>query len=212
MITQSFLYNAIFFTYVLILEKIYGVPSSSTAYYFFPFAVGNLIGPLVLGPLFDTVGRRRMIALTYCTSAVLLALSGWLLAEGALTATTQTALWCVIFFIASAAASSAYLTVSEIFPVEIRGQAISLVFAIAQGVGAAGAALFGAIVAAATREVTIGGQVHVVVADLTPLAIGYVAAAALMFLGGLVAWRFGVDAERRSLEDVAAPLTAVPEP
>jgi len=211
MITQSFLYNAIFFTYVLILEKIYGVPSSSTAYYFFPFALGNLIGPLVLGRFFDTVGRRKMIALTYCTSAVLLAISGWLFADGALTAQTQTALWCAIFFIASAAASSAYLTVSEIFPLEIRGQSISLIFAIAQGVGALGAAMFGRFVAAATHEVQVDGKPEVVVDSLGPLSTGYLVAAGIMFVGGLVAWRFGVDAEQKSLEAIAQPLTASEE-
>jgi MFS family permease len=209
MITQSFLYNAIFFTYVLILERIYHVSSGSTAYYFFPFAAGNLIGPFVLGRFFDTVGRRKMIALTYCSSAVLLAISGWLLYRGALTAQSQTILWCIIFFIASAAASSAYLTVSEIFPVEVRAQAISLIFAIAQGVGALGSALFGAIVASATVERIVNGVVIVVVKDLGPLAWAYVGAAVVMFAGGLTAWFLGVDAEQKSLEDVATPLTAV---
>ena len=207
MITQSFLYNAIFFTYVLILERIYHVSSGSTAYYFFPFAAGNLIGPLVLGRFFDTVGRRKMIALTYCSSAVLLAVSGWLLYRGALTAQTQTVLWCVIFFIASAAASSAYLTVSEIFPVEVRAQAISLIFAIAQGFGALGSALFGAIIAAATVERVVDGITTVVVTDLGPLAWAYVGAAVVMFAGGLTAWFLGVNAEQRSLEDVATPLS-----
>lgn len=208
MITQSFLYNAIFFTYVLILEKIYNVPPGSTAYYFFPFAAGNLLGPLLLGRFFDTIGRRKMIALTYCSSALLLGVSGWLFDRGALDATTQTVLWCTIFFIASAAASSAYLTVSEIFPLEIRAQSISLIFSIAQGFGASGSALFGAIVASATREV--GGVV--VVADRGPLAWGYIGAAAIMFIGGLVAWRFGVDAEQRSLEDIAPPISVTETP
>ncbi|MDX2093361.1 MAG: MFS transporter [Kofleriaceae bacterium] len=212
MITQSFLYNAIFFTYVLILEKVYGVASGSTAYYFFPFAAGNLLGPLLLGRFFDTIGRRTMIALTYCSSAVLLALSGWLFAHGHLTAQTQTILWCATFFIASAAASSAYLTTSEIFPVEIRAQAISFIFSIAQCVGAVGAAVFGAVIAAATKEMIVDGQVEVVVADLTPLAVGYVAAAVIMFTGGVVAWFLGIDAEQKSLEDVATPLTAVESP
>jgi len=222
MITQSFLYNAIFFTYVLILEKIYQVPSGSTAYYFFPFAAGNLLGPFLLGRFFDTIGRRKMIALTYCTSAVLLAVTGWLFNEGALDAQTQTALWCVIFFIASAAASSAYLTVSEIFPVEMRAQSISLIFSIAQGFGALGAALFGSIVASATHEVTFEGTiptfqipfrvVDVVVDDRWPLAAGFAGAAAIMFLGGVVAWFFGVDAEQKSLEDIAPPMGAVETP
>lgn len=208
LVTQSFLYNAIFFTYVLILEKIFGVPSSSTATYFFPFAAGNLLGALLLGRFFDTVGRRKMIALTYALSASLLAFSAWLFARGLLTATTQTALWCVIFFFASAAASSAYLTVSEIFPVEIRSQAISIIFSLAQGFGALGAAGFGAIVDAATHEAMIDGRPEVVVDDLQPLALGYVAAAIVMGFGALFAWRFGVDAEGRSLEELAPPLTS----
>jgi MFS family permease len=212
MITQSFLYNAIFFTYVLILEKVYGVASGSTAYYFFPFAAGNLLGPLLLGRFFDTVGRRPMIALTYCTSALLLAVSGWLFAHDMLTAQTQTILWCATFFIASAGASSAYLTVSEIFPVEMRAQAISLIFSIAQGFGAMSAAMFGALIAAATGEKLVNGQIEVVVENLTPLAVGYISAAGIMFLGGVVAWFLGIDAEQKSLEDIATPLTAVEPP
>ncbi|MEO8703214.1 MAG: MFS transporter [Kofleriaceae bacterium] len=203
MITQSFLYNAIFFTYALILRDFYAVPSASVGYYIFPFALGNLLGPLLLGRFFDTVGRRRMIALTYCSSALLLAFAAWLFHRGALTAETQTLLWCLIFFIASAAASSAYLTVSEIFPVEIRAQAISLVFATAQAFGATAPPLFGWIIAQAVDPTGT-------VVDLTPLAIAYAGSALIMFGGGLVAWFFGVDAERRSLEDIAAPLSSVP--
>jgi len=212
MVTQSFLYNAIFFTYVIILEKIYGVPSGSTAYYFFPFAAGNLLGPLLLGRLFDTIGRRKMIALTYCSSALLLGLSGYLLQAGVLTAQTQTILWCIIFFIASAAASSAYLTVSEIFPVEMRAQSISLIFSIAQGFGALGSILFGAIVASGTHEEMVNGKSETFVDNLVPLAIGFGIAAAIMFVGGLVAWFFGVDAEQKSLEDIAAPLSSTESP
>ncbi len=212
MITQSFLYNAIFFTYAIILEKIYNVESGSTALYMFPFAAGNLIGPFMLGKFFDTIGRRKMIAITYCSSAILLAISAYLLHAGVLTAATQTALWCVIFFIASAAASSAYLTVSEIFPVEMRAQSISLIFAISQGFGALGSVLFGAIVAASTREVTVNGKVSVVVDNLGPLAYGYVGAAGIMFIGGVVAWYLGVDAEGKSLEDIAPPISATETP
>ncbi|CAN5657220.1 MFS transporter [soil metagenome] len=198
MITQSFLYNAIFFTYALILKDFYGV--THIGYYFFPFALGNLIGPLALGRLFDTVGRRKMISITYCTSGLLLALSGALFARGALDATTQTALWCVIFFIASAAASSAYLTVSEVFPVEIRAQAISVVFAIAAGIGGIGPFVFGAIIDRATDPVT-----HKVI-SVGPLAIAYVVSAAIMVAGGVVAWFYGIDAEGKSLEDIAEPV------
>jgi MFS family permease len=208
MITQSFLYNAIFFTYVLILERIYGIRTDDTWLYFFPFAAGNLLGPLIIGRFFDTIGRRKMIALTYCTSAVLLALSGFLLERGALTATSQTALWCVIFFIASAAASSAYLTVSEIFPVEVRAQSISIIFATAQSFGALGPLIFGSIIAAATHEELVNGTMQIVVGSRTPLALGYIAAAAIMFTGGLVAWFLGVDAEQKSLEDIAPPISA----
>jgi MFS family permease len=218
MITQSFLYNAIFFTYALILEDIYGV--KDTGVYFFPFALGNLLGPLVLGRFFDTIGRRKMIALTYCFSAVLLALSGWMFARGMLDAKTQTAMWCAIFFIASAAASSAYLTVSEIFPLEIRAQAIAVVFAIAQGFGAIGSAIFGAIIDAAITHDPSTPQfgpvtLHVTidhVKSLTPLAVAYVGSAAIMFLGGMVAWFLGVDAEGKSLEEIAPPIESEPPP
>jgi MFS family permease len=143
---------------------------------------------------------------------LLLALSAYLLQAGVLTATTQTVLWCVIFFIASAAASSAYLTVSEIFPVEMRAQSISLIFSVAQGFGALGSAIFGAIIAASTREVNIGGKVEVVVDKLAPLSWGYVGAAAIMIIGGVVAWFLGVDAEGKSLEDIAPPISAAETP
>lgn len=204
MLTQSWLYNAIFFTYSIILSDFYGV--KQTGFYLFPFAAGNLLGALVLGRLFDTIGRRKMIAATYCSSAVLLAVSAWMFHAGALTATTQTAFWCVIFFIASAAASSAYLTVSEIFPVEIRAQAISIVFATAQTVGATASGIFGWVIAqsidAKTKQIL----------SLTPLTMAYIACAAIMFAGGLIGWFFGVDAEGKSLEDVAAPLNAAAPP
>jgi MFS family permease len=208
MLTQSFLYNAIFFTYVLILHDFYGVKESVVGYYIFPFAAGNLAGPLLIGRYFDTIGRRKMIAVTYCTSAVLLAISGWLLYAGVLTAFTQTALWCVIFFIASAAASSAYLTVSEIFPVEIRAQAISIFFATAQAFGATAPTIFGAIIAAATVKVDGVTTIKTVV----PLALAYVGCAVIMFGGGLIAWFLGVDAEGKSLEDIAPPLNSVGTP
>ena len=197
MVTQAFLYNAIFFTYALVLTNFYHVPASETGLYFFPFALGNLLGPLTIGHLFDTIGRRRMILATYCTSAVLLAVSGFLFHQGVLNAATQTGLWCLIFFLASAGASSAYLTVSEIFPLELRAQAISFFFAISQLAGGVAApAIFGALI----------GQGK----DPGPLTIGYYAGAAIMFAGGLIAWFFGVNAERRPLEDIATPLSAAP--
>jgi MFS family permease len=189
MVTQSFLYNAIFFTYAMILVDFYGVRSAAVPYFIFPFALGNLLGPLVLGHLFDTVGRRAMIAGTYIISGLLLALSGWLFRAGLLSVFEQTALWCLIFFIASAAASSAYLTVSEIFPLEMRAQAIALFFAVAQLFGGVIApALFGFLIASRSRPA---------------LAWGYQGGALIMIVGGLVAWWLGVDAERKPLEDVA---------
>lgn len=195
MITQSFLYNAIFFSYALVLTHFYHISSSNTGYYFFPFAAGNLAGPLLIGHLFDSLGRRRMIASTYCLSGILLAVSGWMFDQGMLSALSQTVFWCVIFFLASAGASSAYLTVSEIFPLELRGQAIAVFFAVSQGAGAGATALFGALI----------GSGH----NPGPLAMGYYLGAGIMFAGGVVAWFFGVNAERKSLEDVATPLSAV---
>src|SRR5438105_3910328 len=196
MVTQAFLYNAIFFTYGLVLANFYHIPSDQIGYYFFPFAVGNLAGPLLLGHLFDTIGRRVMIMSTYCLSAVLLAISGWLFYQGMLTAVTQTIFWCVIFFLASAGASSAYLTVSEIFPLELRAQAISFFFAISQAAGGVAApSLFGALIGSGKNP--------------GPLTVGYLLGAGVMFAGGLIAWFFGVNAERKSLEDIATPLSAV---
>jgi MFS family permease len=199
MVTQAFLYNAIFFTSGLVLSKFYHIPPDRLGIYFFPFAVGNLAGPLILGPLFDTVGRRVMIASTYCGSAILLAISGWLFDQGVLNATTQTGIWCVIFFFASAGASAAYLTVSEIFPLELRAQAIAFFFAISQLAGGVAAPfIFGALIGNASSR--------------GPLTVGYYLGASLMFVGGLIAWFFGVNAERQSLEDIASPLSAVVSP
>jgi MFS family permease len=198
MITQSFLYNAIFFTYALVLTKVYGVASTDTAYYYIFFALGNLIGPLTLGHLFDSVGRRRMIAGTYLVAGVLLAISAVLFQAGALDAVTQTACWCVIFFFASAGASAAYLTVSEIFPVEVRAKAIAVFFAIAQSFGAFGPWLYGLLIG--------NGKDH------TTLFIGYLIGAGIMAVGGVVEIFLGVDAERQSLEDVATPLSAASRP
>ncbi len=200
MVTQSFLYNAIFFTFALILGKFYGISGGAVGYFIFPFAVGNLLGPVLLGKLFDTVGRRIMIGTTYCSSAILLFVTGLLFKNGALNATTQTVLWCVIFFIASAAASSAYLTVSEVFPLEIRAKAISLFFAVSQFFGGVIAPfLFGKLVGAAGSGAT---------PDRNPLFWGYTIGSVLMFLGGLTAFVYGVNAERQSLESVARPLSA----
>lgn len=189
MITQAFLYNAIFFTEALVLTTFFGVDAGRVGYYIFPFAIGNLLGPLVLGHFFDTIGRRRMIAATYGISALLLALTSAAFLAGKLDATSVTACWSVIFFFASAGASAAYLTVSEIFPIETRAVAIAIVYAIGTLVGGALApALFGALIA-----------------TKSPLAIviGYGIGAGAMLVGAVVAAIWGVDAERKMLEDIA---------
>ena len=189
MITQAFAYNAIFFTYALVLARFYGVKPQHIGYYILPFSLGNLLGPLLLGHLFDTIGRRVMISVTYALSGLLLALTGYGFLEGWLTATTQTALWCGVFFVASAAASSAYLTVSELFPVEMRGMAIALFYAIGTGVGGLGApALFGALIETGSRLRVFDG---------------YLLGAALMILASFVAAIFGVSAEQKSLEAIS---------
>jgi MFS family permease len=195
MITQSFLYNAIFFTYGLVLTQFYGVSATSVPIYGLAFSVGNLLGPLVLGPLFDSVGRKKMISGTYILSGLLLALSAMLFDNGSLDATTQTLMWVVIFFFASAGASSAYLTVSETWPIEIRSEAIAVFFAIGTIAGALGPAFYGALIGDGSSR--------------TGLFIGYLVGAAIMVLGGLVEVFFGIDAEGKSLEDITAPLTAV---
>jgi MFS family permease len=190
MIAQAFAYNGIFFTYALVLTRFYGVASDRVGLYLLPFAVGNLLGPIVLGPLFDTVGRRPMIAATYVVAGVLLAVTGWAMASGRLTAATQTAMWCAVFFVASAAASSAYLTVSELFPVELRGMAIALFYAVGTATGGLVApALFAALVQTGSRGRVLDG---------------YLLGAGLMVAAGLVAAILGVPAERKSLEEIAA--------
>ncbi|MGG7466506.1 MULTISPECIES: MFS transporter [unclassified Plantibacter] len=195
MITQSFLYNAIFFTYALVLQNFYGTSPSSTQYYFFPFAIGNLLGPLLLGHFFDVWGRRKMILLTYGVSGAVLAVSAVLFQAGTLNAATQTIFWCVSFFFASAGASSAYLTVSEIFPLELRSQAISYFFALGQIAGSVAPLLYGSLIGDGS--------------DRGPLTIGYFIGAGVMIVGGVVTFIFGVDAERKSLETVTSPLSLV---
>lgn len=195
MVTQAFLYNAIFFTYALILADFYGIQGGAVAYFIFPFALGNLLGPILLGRYFDTIGRRVMVGGTYALSGLLLFVTGWLFNDGALTAVTQTILWCVIFFFASAAASSAYLTVSEIFPIELRAQAISFFFALA--------VLVGGVVAPWLFATLIGDG-----DDRGRVFLGYTVASILMIIGGLVEFAWGINAERRSLEAVATPLSA----
>src|SRR5213595_1933035 len=194
MLTQAFFYNAIFFTYALVLMRFYKVPEQNVGGYLLPFALGNVLGPVLLGHLFDTIGRKKMIAVTYGLAGILLALTGWLFHAGVLTAQTQTLAWTIIFFIASAAASSAYLTVSEIFPLEIRALAIAIFYAIGTLAGGVGAPLlFGWIIGTGS---------------ITALFVGYLVAAALMIFGAATEAWIGVPAERRSLEHVAAPLSS----
>ncbi len=198
MITQSFLYNAIFFTYGLVLEYFFHVKVTDTGYYFLAFAVGNLLGPLTIGHLFDTIGRRKMISSTYLLSGVLLVITAQLFKAGVLNATTQTICWSVIFFFASAGASAGYLTVSEIFPLEVRAKAIAVFFAIAQCFGSLGSHLYGHLIGTGT--------------DPNRLYFGYLLGAGAMIVGGLVAVFLAVDAEGKSLEEVAKPLSVVAKP
>ena len=194
MITQSFLYNAIYFTYGLVLVQFYGVSADKVPLYGLAFAVGNLCGPLLLGPLFDSVGRKPMISGTYIVSGVLLAISGWMFDKGHLDATTQTFCWVVIFFFASAGASAAYLTVSETWPIEIRAEAIAVFFAIAQIFGAFGPAFYGALIGDGTSR--------------TGLFVGYIIGGGIMVLGGIVELAIGIKAEGKSLEAITKPITA----
>jgi MFS family permease len=192
--SQAFLYNAVFFTYALILTRFYNVPGGRTGLYLLPFAAGNFFGPLLLGHFFDTIGRRPMISSTYAISAALLAATGWLFARGDLSATTQTVAWTVIFFFASAAASSGYLTVSEIFPLEIRALSIAFFYALGTAIGGIVAPwLFGTLIGSGSA---------------TNVFYGYLVAAVLMFAAAIVELVYGVRAERSRLESIADPLSA----
>jgi MFS family permease len=191
---QAFLYNAVFFTYALVLGTFYGVKPNAVGWYIIPFALGNFLGPLVLGRLFDSVGRKPMIAGTYIVSGALLIVTAFLFKAGTWTAETQTAAWCVIFFFASAGASSAYLTVSEIFPMETRALAIAFFYAVGTAAGGiTGPLLFGKLV-----ETKDPGQVF----------WGYLLGAVLMIAAGIVQALIGVEAARRDLEEIATPLSA----
>jgi MFS family permease len=191
---QAFLYNAIFFTYTLVLTTFFGVDAKTAPLYLIPFAIGNFFGPLLLGPLFDTLGRRVMIPFTYITSGLLLIVTGQLFVHDVLTQTTMTIAWCVIFFFASAGASAAYLSVSELFPLEARAMAISLFYAFGTGLAAFAPTLFGALIQSASR---------------TNVNYGYLTGAGLMLAAGIIAIFLAVPAERRALEDLASPYTAV---
>ena len=195
MAAQAFFYNAIFFTYALVLTKFYGVSAGDVGWYILPFALGNFLGPVLLGRLFDTLGRRQMIAATYALSGALLVVCGALFEQGLLTAASQTVAWMIVFFFASAAASSAYLTVSETFPLEIRALAIAVFYAIGTGLGGVAAPIvFGWLVASGSRPSVFAG---------------YLFAAVLMAAAAWVAARYAVKAERMPLEAVATPLSAV---
>jgi MFS family permease len=195
MVAQAFFYNAIFFTYALILTDFFVIRADQVGWYLLPFAAGNFLGPVCLGRLFDTIGRRTMIAATYALSGFLLAVAGYFFAIGVLSATGQTIAWMVIFFFASAAASSAYLTVSETFPLEVRALAIAFFYAIGTGIGGvAGPWLFGALIDTGSRWSVYGG---------------YLLGSALMIAAALIAARYCVAAERKPLEAIARPLAAV---
>jgi MFS family permease len=193
MATQAFCYNAIFFTYALVLTRFYGVAPANVGWFMLPFALGNVLGPLTLGGLFDSLGRKTMICATYAIAGALLCLTGWLFDLGLLTAESQTAAWTVIFFFASAAASAAYLTVGELFPLETRAISISLFYAFGTLLGGvAGPAVFGALIESGER-----GQIF----------SGYLLGGGLMLAAAVAAQILGVRAERRPLEDVAPPLS-----
>jgi MFS family permease len=194
MAAQAFFYNAIFFTFAQVLDRYYHVAVKNTGWYMLPFAIGNAIGPLILGPLFDKIGRKPMIAGTYAISGVLLVVSGWLFAEGYLSATEQVVAWSVIFFFASSAAGAAYLTVSEVFPVEIRALAIAIFYAFGTGIGGVvGPVAFGYLIGTG---------------DKWMLFYGYLFAAALMIGAAVLQAVWGVAAEGKSLEDISEPLSA----
>lgn len=196
MATQAFCYNAIFFTYALMLTEFYGVAPASVGWFMLPFALGNFLGPLLLGRLFDSFGRKAMICATYGVAGALLCLTGWMFAGGLLTATSQTAAWTVIFFFASAAASAAYLTVGELFPLEVRAISISLFYAFGTLLGGvAGPAVFGALIDTGERS---------------QILMGYLLGGCLMLLAAAAAAVLGVRAERRPLEEVAPPLSLAP--
>ncbi|MEO6600092.1 MAG: MFS transporter, partial [Polyangiaceae bacterium] len=198
MATQAFFYNAIFFTYALVLSRFFGVPDSSIGLYLLPFAAGNFLGPLLLGRLFDVVGRRVMIAFTYAASGLLLGVTALLFVNGVLDATLQTVAWSVVFFFASAAASSAYLTVGESFPLEMRALAIALFYTLGTAIGGIVAPwLFGTLIGSGDRSA---------------IAWGYAVGAALMLVGAGTQWRFGLAAEGLSLEALSPPLSQANDP
>ena len=195
MVAQAFFYNAIFFTYALVLTDFYNIPADHVGWYILPFAAGNFLGPLVLGRFFDTIGRKTMVTLTYLLSGLLLTATGYLFSQGLMSATTQTTAWMIVFFFASAAASSAYLTVSETFPLEIRALAIAFFYAIGTAIGGvAGPILFGVLIDTGQRS---------------SVFLGYAFGSILMIAAAIIQWRWGVAAEGQPLEALARPLASV---
>ena len=193
MVAQSFLYNSVFFTFGLILSNFYHVPQQRIGFYLLTLAICNFCGPLLLGHFFDTIGRRKMIAGTFGISGLLLLATAYLFGIGILSQVTQTAAWCAIFFFASAAASSAYLTASEIFPLETRALAIACFYAIGTAIGGSvSPLLFGWLVQSGSAW---------------KVSAGYALAAGLLLLAAVAEWQLGVDAEGKSLESIADPLS-----
>jgi MFS family permease len=194
MVAQSFLYNSVFFTFGLIIANFYHVPNEQVGFYLFPLTIGNFCGPLLLGSLFDTIGRRKMIAGTFAMSGVLLLVTAYMFGAGLLSAVTQTIAWCIIFFFASAAASSAYLTASEIFPLETRALAIACFYALGTAIGGSTSPLlFGWLIESGSAW---------------RVSFGYTIAALLLLLAAGTELRFGVDAEGKPLESIADPLSS----
>ncbi len=194
MVTQSFMYNAVSFTYPLLLTKYYAVSSAEIGLYILPFALGNFLGPLLLGRLFDTIGRKPMISFTYGIAGILLGLMGYLFWAGSLTLSAHMLFWSSIFFFASAGASAAYLTVSEVFPMEIRAMAIAFFFIVAQGAGVVAPWLYGMLIETSAASVFYG----------------YLVGGGMMLLGAVIELWLGVKAEGQSLEQLAPPLSARP--
>jgi MFS family permease len=181
----------------LVLTQFYGISAGAIPYYLIPFAIGNILGPLLLGRLFDTVGRVPMIAGCYFLCGALMTLTGYLSYIDVLNAATQTLLWCIVFFFTSAAASAGYLTVSEIFPMEIRAMAIALFYSIATAIGGiSGPILFGNIIGTGNTG---------------SLFVAYLVGAGFMVFAAIIELVLGVRAEGQSLENVATPLTAIEE-
>ena len=193
MLSQAFLFNAVFFTYGMVLTNFYHIPAARVGLHILPLAAGNLVGPFVLGPLFDTLGRRRMIAATYALSAILLALTAILFAGGHLGPLSQTLLWAMIFFFASSAACGAYLTASEVFPLETRAMAIAVFYAIGTAAGGLLAPwIFGALIGTGAAW---------------SVSAGYMFASVLMAAGAIAEMTMGIDCEGQSLEDIAPVLS-----